>query len=168
MEITIAENRTQRELNQAVKQWLWRFHDLQLEVRRLKWEYQELVQTQESISAINYDGMPKASGNISDLSNMFMARDEALSRLLRAHKRMTTAQFEISEAVALLDTAIERNVISMRYLHHTDDARKMEWVDISQTLGYSLQHVKTTHGIALQKLAQIIGRDRLIGKDKTK
>lgn len=167
MEITIAENRTQRELNQAVKQWLWRFHDLQLEVRRLEWEYQELVQTQESISAINYDGMPKASGSISDLSNMFMARDEALSRLLRAHKRMTTAQLEISEAVALLDTAIERNVISMRYLHYTDDARKMEWVDISQTLGYSLQHVKTTHGIALRKLAQIIGRDRLIGKDKT-
>ena len=156
MRMISAESEAQKELSQLCKQWLWRYHDAKLEVHRLELDYIELVETQESVGAINYDGMPSGSGGTSDLSGLIIARDNALSRLLRAKNRMAVCYSEIQEAIEKLDEANERNVLSERYLRFTPSLRKREWDDIASTLGYSPQHVKLCHGTALQKLTMII------------
>ena len=168
MKLELVESEKRKELNQLCKQWLWRYHDAKLEVRRLELDYIELVETQESVGAINYDGMP-GGGGISDLSGVVMVRDEALSRLLRAKNSCAHCYDEIQTAIQQLDQAVERNVMSERYVRFTANLRKREWDDIAATLGYSAQHVKLCHGVALQKMVAIIGVERLTGrKVKTK
>ena len=154
--IEIRESEQQREANLAVKDWLWRYRRAKLELRRLDGEYRELISVQEAASAVQYDGMPKASGNISDLSNLMIARDKMLTRLIRAKEEMTRAYIEITQAIDALDHSVERDIMSYRYIQLVSGYGVMDWKDIASRVGYSTIHVKRVHGIALCKLSKMI------------
>ena len=144
-----------------IRRWLWRYHDAKHDVIRLEYEYKEMVEIQESAGAISYDGMPGGSGEPSDLSALILARDEAISRLLRAKNKQARIFSEISKAVSKLDYAIERDIISMRYLTFLDGFQKVDWTHIASSTGFSDAHVKRVHGIAIQKLINIVGTKEL-------
>lgn len=143
-----------------IRQWLWRYYDAKQDVFRLEQEYKELVAIQESAGAVGYDGMPAKSNEISDLSGLIIARDEAVTRLLQAKSRQATTYCEITKAISQLDFSIERNIISMRYLRFIC-IRKTDWDDIADTLGFSPSHIKHVHGLAIQKLIRIVGTKTL-------
>ena len=144
-----------------IRRWLWRYYDAKHDVIRLEYEYKEIAEIQESAGSISYDGMPASSGETSDLSRMIIARDEAISKLLRAKNKQAVTFSEISKAISSLDFAIERDIVSMRYLMFLDGFQKMDWPHISDAVGFSETHVKRVHGIALQKLIGIVGPKKL-------
>lgn len=157
MRIDIRETaELQRESNAFVKSWLWRYRDAKLDLRRLDGEYRELVSAQEAAGAISYDGMPTSSNTISDLSDLMVARDRLLSKIIKAKNRMTKAYVEITRAIDQLDYPIEKDIMSYRYIQLPDGYGLMEWQEIADNIRYSSAHVQKVHGIALSKLADII------------
>lgn len=154
-----------RDYDILIRQWLWRYYDAKRDVVRLDHEYREIVSIQESAGAISYDGMPTCGNSISDLSGMIIARDEAISRLLRAKQKQAKCYSEITRAISKLDYSVERDIISMRYTYFSDSGRKTEWDDIAQKFNFSASHVKRVHGIAIKKLISIVGKKNLIQND---
>ena len=134
------------------KHWLWRYRDAKKAVRRIEAEYRELVSIQESAGAVSYDGMPKATGNPSDLSGIVIARDNVLSKLIRATRKASNVYSELIGAVEKLDTDIEKDIIFERYVHLKDNCDERDWDDIAASLNYSEQHIYRVHGIALSKV----------------
>lgn len=156
--IEIRESEAQREMNARVKDWLWRYRDAKLELRRLDGEYRELVSAQEAVGAVNYDGMPTMSNSIHDLSDLMVTRDRILSRLIKAKDLTTRTYIEIADAIDQLDYPIEKDVMSYRYIQFPDGYGRMDWDEIAARVHYSCAHVQRVHGIALSKLAVIIRR----------
>ena len=151
----INERHDQKEANGQVKDWLWRYRKAKLTVCRFEGEYRELTESQESAGAIAYDGMPGGSGNISDLSQMIIAKDACLSRLIKAVAKRDSIYCEISEALDQLPEE-EQAVISHRYLQFDDGLKVRSWTAISSTIGYSETQIHEYHSNALQRLAVII------------
>lgn len=153
--ITINESEAQKQANTEVKEWLWRYRRAKLNLQRLEGEYAELVSIQESAGAITYDGMPAASGNIADLSNLMVSRDNVLSKVVRAKKQLFDIYFEITSALEELDS-VERDVISLRYIQLKDGYGIRDFDEIADTIKYTKRYVQKVHGFALQKLYQYI------------
>ena len=152
--ISIQENSAPRKEILDTKQWLWQYRDAKKRVRRIEAEYRELVSIQESVGAVSYDGMPKVSGNISDLSGIVMARDNILSKLIKATRKAASTHTQIISAVEQLDTDIEKDIIFERYIHLKDNCDERDWDEIARKLNFSEQHIYRVHGIALGKLTQ--------------
>lgn len=144
-----------------IRCWLWRYYDAKHDVIRLQYEYNEMAELHASVGGISYDGMPGPSGDIADLSNMLIVKEEALKKLLLAKNRQARVLSEISEAIAKLDYAIERDIVSMRYLTFQEGCQKNDWAHISDSLGFSEVHVKRVHAIAIDKLITIVGTAKL-------
>ena len=153
--ITITESEAQRQANTEVKEWLWRYRRAKLNLQRLEGEYSELVSIQESAGAITYDGMPAASNSASDLSNLMVARDNVLSKVIRAKQNVLDTYFEITAALEELDS-VERDVISLRYIQLKDSYGIRDFDEIADRIKYTKRYVQKVHGFALQKLSAII------------
>lgn len=156
LRIQIDEKQTQREINRQVKTWLWRYRYAKLDVVRLDGEYRELLSTQESTGAINYDGMPTGSGKIADLSNLMVQRDNSLTRLNRAICYMSTTREEITDAIDQLAYEKERAVLSLRYVQLKDKYDIRDMCEIASLLGCSESRAKTLHSLGLQNLYPIL------------
>ena len=156
LRIQIDEKQAQREINRQVKTWLWRYRYAKLDVARLEGEYRELIATQESAGAINYDGMPSGSGNIADLSNLTVQRENSLTRLNKAIRYMSTVREEITDVIDQLTYEKERAVLSLRYIQLRDKYDIRDMSEIASLLGCSESRAKTLHSLGLQNLYPIL------------
>lgn len=149
-------SRSQKQINKQVKDWLWRYREAKIAIRRLEGEYEELVSIQESAGSIKYDDMPHGSSSNPDLSNLIIVRDQSMTKLIKAKSRAVTAYSEIMNAIEQLDKDVEKEIISLRYvqLHDNLDINSMN--DIANIIKYSPDFVKRSHGIALTKLGRIV------------
>lgn len=136
-----------KERNDEVKQWLWRYREAKKDVRRFEAELQELVEAQEGTGAIEYSDMPKGGGSQADLSDYMVEREKAWRKIHKSrYKRIVIFQ-EIKNAIEMLPTADEREVMSYRYL------RLMSWEEICVKIGKSWKAVVfDLHGRALRNI----------------
>lgn len=150
-----------------IKAWLWRYRYAKLEVRRLEGEYRELVETQESTGAINYDGIGGSSGSIADLSSFMVQRDESLAKLNRAIAHMCMVRAEITDAISKLSYEKERTVLSLRYIQLRDQFEIRSMSEIAARMNCSESRAKTLHSLALQNLSEVLKKG-IEGANNTK
>lgn len=150
--------------NIKVKTWLNRYMYDKREVRRLEQEYDELVESQEGVKGVAYDGIRIMSGgdNTADLANMIISRDANLTRLITARSKLEQTRNEISETISLIpDTdgckaEIIRTVLSQRYILLDGlDQQKWEMICINADISWSRVH--KYHSAGLKALAILLG-----------
>lgn len=144
-----------RERNERVKQWLWRYREAKKDIRRLEEELRELMESQESASAIGYSDMPKGSLEQSDLSDYLVEREKVWRKIQKArYKRIMVFQ-EIKGAIDRLPSADERMVMSCRYLE-LNGYKEKSWEEICVITGYEWAK---THRIHAKSLNDIVLRN---------
>lgn len=136
------------------KNWLWRYRKAKIDVLGLEAEYEALLVAQESAGAMRYDG-GRSSARPSDLSDLMIARERVMDRLIKRRRDMSTACFEIIEAAGHLE-GVERTVVILRYIHLRDGYRANSLPDIANMMGYSTSQIKRFHGSALEKIGNMI------------
>ena len=136
---------------ETVKEWLGRYRDAKWECRRLEGEYRDLVESQQSISAIQYSDMPKATDYERDLSGLFVRRDKYIVRIIQARTKMCKIRAEILAEISQIKEPDQRTVLSMRYIQ-LDGYRYMSWEDIAAELHYGMDNVFKLHRNALKTL----------------
>lgn len=157
MELTIRENQAR---NEKTKQWLWRYRKAKIDSLCLENEYRELVSIQESAGSVSYDGVCVSGTNTADLSNLMIARENVLTRLIRSKKAMSDSCAEIIAAANSLEPA-ERDIVVLRYIQLKDGFRINSMYDIAKLVGYSTPQVKRIHGKALQHIGKMIPNDTI-------
>ena len=134
------------------------------EVRRLEQEYEELVSSQEGVSAVAYDGIRVMSGgdNSADLANMMISRDSNLTRLIRAKKKLEETRNEISGVITQIQDTdgckaeIIRTVLSHRYIL-LDGYNQEKWEKICIDVDVSWSRVHKYHSAGLKALGTLLG-----------
>lgn len=113
------------------------------QIGRLEDERNEIITDMASAKAINYDGMPHASGNNSDLSDMMIRLDGVIGKINAAINEKWELRKEIRQAIEALNSENEKTILYYRYIHY------FTWEQIAERMSYSLQHVYYLHGDAL-------------------
>lgn len=139
-----------RERNERVKQWLWRYREAKKDIRRLEEELRELMESQESASAIGYSDMPKGSLDQSDLSDYLVEREKVWRKIQKARYRNAMIMNEIKNVIERLDTADEKYILSNRYLIGKS------WEDICSECRYSWRQMHRIHCKSLGKIYDFI------------
>lgn len=139
-----------RERNERVKQWLWRYREAKKDIRRLEEELRELMESQESASAIGYSDMPKGSLDQSDLSDYLVEREKVWKKIQKARYRNAMIMNEIKNVIERLDTADEKYILSNRYLIGKS------WEDICSECRYSWRQMHRIHCKSLGKIYDFI------------
>ncbi len=85
------------------------------------------------------DGMPRASG-YKDLSGYAAILDEEERKYMKARYQRIKLCREISDKIEGIDNEDEKDVLMCRYI------KLMKWEDISEKLGFSIQHIHRIHG----------------------
>ena len=143
-----------RERNERVKQWLWRYREAKKDIRRLEEELRELMESQESASAIGYSDMPKGSLEQSDLSDYLVEREKVWRKIQKArYKRIMVFQ-EIKSAIDRLPSADERMVMSCRYLE-LNGYKEKSWEEICVITGHEWRQTHYIHSKALNNIEKI-------------
>ena len=152
-----AELKAREVRNDEVKRWLDRYRNEKRRLRRLQLEYEEMVASQEGVTAITYDGVHVQSGggNNSDLANIMVRRDAYLTKIIKAQTRLEEVRREISDALEQLDSD-EAEILSCRYLQ-LDGMEQRTWEEICVLTHCSWRKAHHLHSDALDTLAQIIG-----------
>lgn len=144
------DSKTIKEHNDKAKQWLWRYQEAKKDVRRLERELQELIETQESTEAIEYSDMPKGGENQSDLSDYMVKREKAWRKIYKArYKRIALFQ-EIKNAIEILPTADEREILSARYIS------KKTWEEICSSCRFGWRQMHRIHCKGLEGIYNFI------------
>lgn len=144
-----------RERNERVKQWLWRYREAKKDIRRLEEELRELMESQESASAIGYSDMPKGSLDQSDLSDYLVEREKVWRKIHKArYKRIMVFQ-EIKGAIDRLPSADERMVMSCRYLE-LNGYKEKSWEEICVITGHEWRQTHYIHSRALDNIIKFI------------
>ena len=152
-----AELKAREVRNDEVKRWLDRYRNEKRRLRRLQLEYEEMVASQEGVTAITYDGVHVQSGggNSSDLANIMVKRDVYLTKIIKAQAKLEEVRREISDALEQLDSD-EAEILSCRYLQ-LDGMEQRTWEEICVLTHCSWRKAHHLHSDALDTLAQIIG-----------
>ena len=149
-------SRSQKQINRQVKDWLWRYRNAKMRVRRLEGEYEELVSIQEAVGSVKYDDMPHAQSGNPGLDNLIITRDNSLSKVIKAKQRAVDVYAEIMDAIEQLDMDREKDIISLHYVQLKDNFDTHSMNEIANIINYSPDYVKRIHGIALVKLSKIV------------
>lgn len=152
-ERNIAQNESRgdiREQNEQVKKWLWRYRETKKDVRRWEEELAELIEMQESASAVRYSDMPKGGGGQTDLSDEMVKREKLRKKIQKARYKRIRVFAEIKNTIERLPTADEREVMSYRYL------RLMGWEDICVRVNLSWKQTHRIHSRALENIKKHI------------
>jgi DNA-directed RNA polymerase sigma subunit (sigma70/sigma32) len=145
----------QKKINAQVKSWLWRYRNAKLDLRRLQWEYMEMVSVNRSIKAVSYDGMPHGESDW-DLSDFVHESSRLEERIQAESKTLRSCYTEIVTAIGKLENQAEKDIMMMRYIILKDGYGAWSMDEIGKKLGYTSRYVKAVHGNALQNLAPII------------
>lgn len=125
------------------KEYLKSYRKFTLKLRELEEQKLELRSKIESVRAIEYDDMPKGSGNNTDLSSKMVMLEDIDARIEWEQKLINSRFIYISNAVLDMTEPEERAVIYKRYIEFK------RWEDIAEEIGYSLKHTHRIHGRAL-------------------
>lgn len=152
-----AELKAREQRNEEVKRWLDRYRNEKRKIRRLQLEYEEMVSSQESVTAVTYDGVQVTGGgdNTADLANIMVRRDQYLTKIIKAQARLEEIRREITEALEQLDSD-EAEVLSYRYIQ-LDGFEQRTWEEICVLTHCSWRKAHHLHSDGLDTLAQIIG-----------
>lgn len=148
----------QESKNIKVKSWLNRYMYAKREVRRLEQEFEELIESQEGVKGVSYDGIKVMAGgdNNADLANMMVSRDANLTRIIKARSRLEEVRNEISDMIERLPDTDMRSVIAHRYIL-LDGFVQRKWEEICVMTDLSWATVHRTHSNALKTIAELLG-----------
>lgn len=138
----------------AIKKWLWRYRDAGREIDRLQLLLDEVKANSDGVRAIQYSDMPKSHGVGGDLSDTIVRYEKLSIRITQERVRQADVMEEITLAISQIDKAIERWILSLRYI------QLMKWEKIAEETGYSEQRIYEIHGEALRYLGRIIEKQR--------
>lgn len=144
-----------KERNEKVKQWLWRYREAKVDMKRLESEYKELIEIQESTGAVAYSDLPKGSSAQTDLSSYIEKREEIKKQIEEAKYKCIMIFQEIENAIEHLPDARERRIVSCRYIE-LNGCHKKSWEEICKITSYEWRQVHYIHSKALKDLYEKI------------
>ena len=151
--------------NEALKQWLRRYGELQIDADRLFDRADELRGRIESARTSSLDGMPHAQNRGGDRTGTLLARLEELEQeAMEAQQEATAARRKIETAIRRITGprwADRREVLRLRYLDG------LRWEDVSEKLygdeadywdkpEVFLRRTFKLHNRALEELSKIV------------
>lgn len=128
--------------NEQKKEYLWKYREHVLAIKRLESELAEIKIMKRYPSAKIGDGMPHGT-NMSDLSD-YAALLDKLERDLQKERYLRIKQFcEVDTQIQLLDSEKEKSVLHYRYI------KGLAWWQIAEKMNYTERWVRKIHGQAL-------------------
>jgi hypothetical protein len=131
--------------NEAKRDFLMRYH----------WDLKAIEELESEITAcrlgalpgaIRYTGMPRGSGNTSDLSDYAVRIDELLAKLKAKREETISDLHDIIHAIEAVDDA--RACVLLRYKY----IQRKTWREVAALMDYDEVYVKRElHSEALQK-----------------
>lgn len=125
------------EQNDIKKEYLGGYERALHQMERSEMRIEEIRLRKMSPSNV-LDGMPRASGH-KDLSGYAAILDQEERKYMKARYLRIKLCSEISDKIERQDNEDEKNVLMCRYI------KLMKWEDISERLGFSLQHIHRIH-----------------------
>ena len=136
-----------KEHNEQAKAWLRRYEACVKDLETIEIQYMELVGKQESTGAIEYSDMPKAHGNISDLSDYMVLREKEQKKYWKARYKKLRTGTEIKNAINALPESDERMLMTLRYIN------LLRWEEIVYRMGKSWKCI--VHDLHSKALSEI-------------
>lgn len=136
LEKQLEEREQKKKYLKSYRESVYREQDIIEEIEELRME-----KMQPSVKMS--DGMPKAAGAHSDLSDYIVRLDAMMSRLIREKAEKIKKREEIEKRIDLMEDETEKRLLRLRYISG------LEWDEVCDRLGYSWTHVHRIHSRAL-------------------
>lgn len=127
----------------TAKEYLLRYKTAYREAQDVELRLTQLRLKYSLPSGIDYDGMPKAHGNIHDLSDYAVKREAIENQLIAKYSLCMGIEGDILERLDRMDKQEEREVLRLRYI----DGKT--WCEIAWHLNTVERNVYYIHGRAL-------------------
>lgn len=124
------------------KQFLRAYRTHERNIKRIQDEIDEVRELQQSVSAMQSDGMPHAH-NVSDLSDYMVKLEKHITFLNREKKAKVEAYKRIVPCIEAMEDETEKDVLFFRYI------KGYRWEKIADVMMYSMRQVHNIHGRAL-------------------
>ena len=129
--------------NEQKKEYLWKYREHVLAIKRIESELAEIKIMKRYPSAKIGDGMPHRT-DMSDLSD-YAALLDKLERDLQKERYLRIKQFcEANKQIKLLDSEKEKSVLHYRYI------KGLDWWEIAEKMKYTERWIHKLHGSALK------------------
>lgn len=134
------------------KQWLNRYRDASMAVKRLEAQLAEVRANMDGVRAIQYSDMPKSQSVSGDLSDVVALVTEMEADIATRKAQAITTMREVMEVIEHVPSERQRSVLSQRYIN------QMEWEDIAASYPYDRSWVFRVHGAALLNVIRELKR----------
>jgi DNA-directed RNA polymerase specialized sigma subunit len=135
---------------------IWAQRDLNRDIERL----QVLRSQVERITPVISD-MPKGGGELDRRGNMLAELIDMSSAYEQDWIKQQRIILYVLHVIDMLEDGLQRAVLEEHYVNG------LEWQPVADKLGYSYSTVTNYHGIALQKLADVLTKDDTVVKKLT-
>ena len=139
--------------NKEKKVILNSFLKIEMRLRTLEWEYEELRSKAVSASP-SFNGMPKSKAEKSRIEAA-VERLEKQKQLIEAERdELAAVQYRITAAIKALHDITERQIIQLKYIGKPSGKfhRAVPLWKIANKLGYSIDYINHKHIEALRHL----------------
>ncbi len=124
------------------KEYLKGYEKAVRQMERSGFKMQE-IRLSRVISPMANDGMPHAHNN-NDLSSYAVLLDQEEKRYMKCRYQRIKKCKEITDRIERLEDEDEKDILMYRYI------KLLRWIDISDKMGFSQQHVHKIHLRALK------------------
>lgn len=128
------------------KDFLLSYGRAKKETKRLAYNLEEIRAAYELPKALTLSDMPKAKGNLTDLSEYLIRYEEVMKKALEATDRQMELLQKIEDEIETIDDVEEKMVLELKYI------KGMEWEELSKEMGVSRSTATRLHGKALLAL----------------
>lgn len=137
------------------KQWLNRYRDASMAVKRLESQLAEVRANMDGVRAIQYSDMPKSPSVSGDLSDAVALVTEMEADIATRKAQAITTMREVMEVIEQVESERQRAVLNARYIE------QKSWHKIARDIGYELSYVFRIHGMALLSVINMVEKEAI-------
>lgn len=128
------------------KQWLNRYRDASMAVKRLESQLAEVRANMDGVRAIQYSDMPKSPSVSGDLSDAVARLSDLELQLSREKTRAAETLCKTIAVINSLQEQVHRTLLDDRYVH------LMPWWQIAKKHDYSERRMYQLHDEAIDEI----------------
>lgn len=125
------------------KMYLRNYKNICDKIKSLKRQEEAIRAEMDGAKAIEYSDMPRSNKQL-DLSDYIIKLEQVEEKIKTARIDKLLAKADIEESISKLDSAIESDILRMRYIECWG------WDDIGHSIGCSRATINRLHGNALK------------------
>lgn len=137
------DERNKWEEREKKKRYLRSYRESAIREKDILLEIEELRMEKMQPSLRQSDGMPKAAGTHTDLSDYMVRLDSMISKLIKEKSTRLKKREKIEKRISRMADETEKRLLRLRYI------KGMGWEEICTEMGYSWSHIHRLHNSAV-------------------